>query len=64
MIFLNVLYSGESFAKGDRLRVELNICKMLDKTVNVYVIESYTVTKILEHIQRPEAPNLFDTQSE
>lgn len=61
--FFKRIDSGEAFAKGDRLRVELNVCKMLDKTVNVYVIESYTVTKILEHIKRPENPSLFDSPS-
>ncbi len=62
--FFKRIDGGEAFAKGDRLRVELTIQKTLDKSVNVYAIESYTVTKILEHVSRPEEPSLFESKAE
>ncbi len=62
--FFKRIDAGEQFAKGDRLRVELTIQKILDHSVNVYVIELYTVTKILEHVRRPEESSLFDSPSE
>lgn len=44
---------GERFAKGDTLEVEMEIKQKFDESVNAYVNKSYTITKILNHIERP-----------
>jgi hypothetical protein len=46
------------FAKGDTLEVELEIYKILDKTVNAYLNKSYKVVKVIKHILRKNPPTL------
>lgn len=46
--------SGESFAKGDSLRVKLRVFKRFNKEYNAYENKSYKVLEIMEHIHRPE----------
>ena len=51
--FIDKIDSGESFAKGDSLEVELEILKEFDQTVNTYINKSYKINKIIRHIPRP-----------
>lgn len=51
--FLVKIDSGESFAKGDSLEVELEILQEFDPTVNTHVNKSYKINKIIRHIPRP-----------
>ena len=43
---------GERFGKGDTLNAEMEITQKFDESVNSYVNKSYTITKILKHIER------------
>ena len=51
--FLLKIDSGETFAKGDSLEVELEILQEFDQTVNTYVNKSYKINRIIRHIPRP-----------
>ena len=50
--------AGEAFAKGDGLKVELEIRQRLDPSINTYVNRSYRVVKIIDHMKKGELPNL------
>lgn len=50
--FFNTIDSGEEFAKGDTLIVELQIEQVFDPSVNTYVNRSYQVMIVKEHIPR------------
>jgi hypothetical protein len=58
-VFLKRIDSGEKFAKGDVLEVELETQQVFDYSVNTYVNESYVVKEILNHISREDPPE-FD----
>ena len=49
---------GERFGKGDTLNAEMEITQKFDESVNSYVNKSYTITKILKHIERPTQSKL------
>lgn len=50
--------AGEAFAKGDGLKVELEIRQRLDPSINTFVNRSYRVVKIIDHMKKGELPNL------
>jgi hypothetical protein len=50
--FFKLVDSGESFAKGDQLKVDLQINQILDESVGIHVNQSYQVIKVHEHIKR------------
>ena len=59
--FFKAIDSGEAFAKGDQLKVDLQITKALDDSIGIYVNQSYAVIKVYEHIKRSEPLELpFD----
>lgn len=59
--FFKAIDSGESFAKGDQLKVDLQITQVLDESIGIYVNQSYAVVKVYEHIKRSESLELpFD----
>lgn len=45
--------AGLPFAKGDLIRVQLEITKEFDKSLNAYVNKKYRILEVLEHISRP-----------
>lgn len=49
---------GERFGKGDTLNAEMEITQKFDESVNSFVNKSYTITKILKHIERPTQSKL------
>lgn len=51
---------GERFAKGDILFVDLEIGKVLNKSLNAYENKTYTITQVHSHIPRPEQPDLLE----
>jgi hypothetical protein len=51
--FKESINKGERFGKGDTLLVHMTIGQQFDKEVNTFVNKSYTITKILKHIDRP-----------
>jgi len=51
--FFKKIDSGEQFAKGDSLRVELEIKQEFRESVNTYVNKSYQINRVIEHIPRP-----------
>jgi len=50
--FYKRIDSGEPFAKGDSLKVELQINQIFDEGVAIYINHSYQINKVLEHIPR------------
>lgn len=50
--FFKRIDSGEPFAKGDQLKVDLQINQILDESVGIHVNQSYQVIKVYEHIKR------------
>jgi hypothetical protein len=56
--FYKKIDNGESFAKGDQLKVDLQINQILDESVGIYVNQSYQVMKVHEHIKREKPPEL------
>jgi hypothetical protein len=44
--------SGERFAKGDRLQVELQIEQAFDTAANTFVNKSYQVLRVIKHLPR------------
>lgn len=52
--FYKLIDSGEAFAKGDILEVELQINQKFDESVNTFVTKSYQVNKIVRHLSRNE----------
>lgn len=63
--FYKLIDSGESFAKGDQLRVDLQINQVLDESVGIHVNQSYQIIKVYEHIKRTAPIELpFDKKLE
>ncbi|PJC81129.1 hypothetical protein CO009_00225 [Candidatus Shapirobacteria bacterium CG_4_8_14_3_um_filter_35_11] len=61
--FFDLIDKGESFAKGDQLKSDLQITKIYDESVGTYVNQSYAVIKVHEHVKRIEPQELpFNTQ--
>ncbi len=56
--FFKHVDAGESFAKGDQLRADLQITQILDESVGIYVNQSYQIVKVHEHIKRSEPQKL------
>ncbi len=52
--FYDNINKGEKFAKGDMLKVDLNIYQYWDESVNTWVNKSYQINKVIEHIPRNE----------
>jgi len=57
--FMKIIDKGERFAKGDTLIVDLEIEKVFDKDLGIFVDSDYNVTKVVQHIPRAEQTNLF-----
>ena len=57
--FLNRIDSGEKFAKGDILAVDMRIEQVLDPSIGTYVNKAYEIIRVREHIPRPEQSQLF-----
>lgn len=60
--FYKSIDEGESFAKGDQLRVDLEITQAYDESLRAYLNKSYTVVKVVKHIPRdkPEQLDMLD----
>ncbi|MEX2411807.1 MAG: hypothetical protein WD607_10660 [Candidatus Paceibacterota bacterium] len=56
--FFKKIDSGEKFAKGDVIEVELEILQEYDESVNTYVNKKYGINKVYDHIPRSEQQNL------
>jgi hypothetical protein len=56
--FFKRINSGEKFAKGDSLEVELQIEKEFDSSANAYINRNYEIKKVLRHIPRGEQQRL------
>lgn len=56
--FFKKIDSGEKFAKGDVLEVELEILQEYDDAVNTYVNKKYKINKVYNHIPRSEQQKL------
>ncbi len=56
--FYEIIDKGQAFAKGDVLKVELQINQQFDESVNTYVIKSYQINKIHQHDLRNKPPQI------
>jgi positive regulator of sigma E activity len=56
--FYKQIDTGESFAKGDILEVELEVKQVFDSAVNTYVNKGYKVNRIVRHVGRNEQSKL------
>ena len=63
--FMQRINNGERFAKGDTLIVEMDVKKVLDTSMDIYIEDEFVVTKVINHVQRPEQTKLdFDNGKE
>ncbi len=60
--FFTQIDKGESFAKGDKLIVEMQVNLIFDKTVNTWINHSYEINKVIKHIPRDKQQE-FDFDS-
>jgi len=51
--FIDKINNGESFSKGDVLIANLEIEKVYDKSLDMFVEQSFTLTKVIRHNTRP-----------
>lgn len=59
--FYKRIDKGESFSKGDQLKVDLQVNQVFDESVGTYVNQSFQVSRVIEHIKRDEQSELpFD----
>lgn len=56
--FFEGIDKDEKFGKGDLLKVELQTTSVFDPSVDIFTIDSYTVTKVIEHIPKEIARQL------
>lgn len=52
--FFKLIDKGESFSKGDQLKVDLQVTQIFDESIGTYVNQSHAVLKVYEHIKRSE----------
>ncbi len=52
--FYELIDSGEAFAKGDTLEVELQINQLFEESVNTFINKSYQINRIISHYKRAE----------
>ncbi len=57
--FFDKVEEGMTFAKGDSLRVEMEILKERDEKLGVAWIRGYTIRDVKEHLERSDATPLF-----
>jgi len=56
--FFKLIDKGESFSKGDQLKVDLQVTQIFDESIGTYVNQSHAVLKVYEHIKRSEPMEL------
>lgn len=56
--FFGLIDKGESFSKGDQLKVDLQVTQIFDESIGTYVNQSHAVLKVYEHIKRSEPMEL------
>lgn len=56
--FMDRVTNGEQFAKGDVLIVDLEIRKVLDKSIDIYIEKDFSITKVNKHIARAQQARL------
>jgi hypothetical protein len=52
--FFKLIDKGESFSKGDQLKVDLQVTQVFDESIGTYVNQSHAILKVYEHIKRSE----------
>jgi len=56
--FFSKIDNGESFAKGDILKVELQINQIYEPTVKTFINKSYKINRVIQHEPRGEQQKL------
>jgi hypothetical protein len=57
--FIDIVASGEAFACGDKLDVDLQVIQKYDDVSSCYIDSRYIIIKVRNHIKRKEYPKLF-----
>jgi len=52
--FMERINTGERFAKGDTLVVELEVEKTYDKTLDIYIEKDFKILNVIDHIPRAD----------
>lgn len=60
--FIKRIDTGESFAKGDGLEVELAIEQTFDEDARTWANKTYSIKRVIQHIPRPKQNNLLEPQ--
>lgn len=58
-VLLSLIDKGMRFAKGDAIRVDLEITKEYNDSYNAYENKKYRISKFIEHIPRPTQTTIF-----
>lgn len=58
--FWNRIEADEAFAKGDKLKVKLEIREQLNQTLNTYERKGYKILEVVEHRPNPNQKLPFD----
>ena len=57
--FMERVNRGERFAKGDKLEVDMEVVKVYEPTLDMYVEKDFKIISVLNHTARPENTDLF-----
>jgi len=63
-VFLERVANREPFAHGDALEVEMDIKQIYDDDIGLFINDTYTVTKVIQHISKSEQKGVFDNDKE
>lgn len=58
--YMDRLKAGERFGMGDTLVVNLEIEKVYDKALDIFIDKEYRIIDVIKHTPRPKQSNLFD----
>lgn len=66
--FMERVNKGERFAKGDTLEVELEVSKVFDKTMDIYIEKGFNIINVIKHTPKVSAdeasPKLFNDENQ
>lgn len=60
--FMDSIKKGERFGYGDTLVVDLQIEKVFDKELNIFIEKDFKILNVVKHTPRPQQNNLFGNE--
>lgn len=58
--FMERINKGEAFSKGDTIIAEMEVEKLFDESLNIFVENSYKINRVISHTPRGSKPNQPD----